>query len=215
MDESRDELSHASIDTDKFEETLPESLSKTKNDLDKSSPEKAQPSKKVPVQKISKAEGSPVSKEDTSEKIKDTEQDLPTDIQSEDDSMSEGSSDQISPSVSEAPSTSKATESIASKEDTQPAKTKKNEKQTMDEKIAAQKAKKGVKEEEPVFAGMKLKKSKQLQRQWTEQELETVKLKDHQFEQFAQIETVILIHFRNLSCSRYLEIRIDHFSCIQ
>ena len=126
--------------------------------------------------------------------------------------MSEGSSYQISPSASEAPSTSKATESIASKEDTQPVKTKKDEKQTMDEKIAAQKAKKNIKEEEPVFAGMKLKKSKQLQRQWTEPELETVKLKDHQFEQIAQIETVILIHFCNMFFSRCLDMEIDYFS---
>ena len=139
-----------------------------------------------------------MSKKDSPEKIKDVDQDLPTDIQSEDELMSEGSSYQISPSAAEALSTSKATESIASKEDTEPAKTKKDEKLTMDEKIAAQKAKKNIKEEEPVFAGMKLKKSKQLQRQWTEPELETVKLKDHQFEQIAQIETVILIQFCNM-----------------
>jgi hypothetical protein len=68
----------------------------------------------------------------------------------------------------------------------------------MEEKISAQKAKKNNKEEEPVFTGMKLKKSKQLQRQWTEPELETVKLKDHQFEQLAQIET------EELNCSAIL-----------
>ena len=170
--------------------------------MDKSSPDKAQPSKKVTAKKISKTKDSSVSKEDTPEKTNDTNQDLPTGIQSEDELMSEVLSDEISPSASEAPSTSRATESISPKEDSQPAKTKKDEKLTMDEKIAAKKGKKNIKEEEPVFAGMKLKKSKQIQRQWTEPELETVKLKDHQFEQLAEIETVILIYVRNLFLSR-------------
>ena len=69
----------------------------------------------------------------------------------------------------------------------------------MDEKIAAKKKEKKVKEEEPVFAGMKLKKSKPVQRKISEPELETVKLKDHAFEKLPELEMVNLIinfHFK-------------------
>jgi hypothetical protein len=69
-------------------------------------------------------------------------------------------------------------------------KSKLDNKMTMEEKIAAKKAKKQVKEEEPVFAGMKLKKSKPVQRQLKDQELEVVELKAHKFEQIPQIEMV-------------------------
>lgn len=185
-------MSQARIDTDKYEEMPPKILPTTKDELDKSSPDKAQSSKKSPAKKMSKSKDTPLSKEDSPEKMEDAEPCLSTDIQSEDELISSGPSSQIIPSASEPQSTPDVTESIVSEAESQPAKTKKDEKMTMEEKIAAQKAKKNIKEEEPVFAGMKLKKSKQLQRQWTEPELETVKLKDHQFEQIAQIETVTL-----------------------
>ena len=49
---------------------------------------------------------------------------------------------------------------------------------------------KKVKDEEPVFSGLKLKKSKPVQRKWTEDELEVVELKAHKFEQLPQLEMV-------------------------
>ena len=72
-------------------------------------------------------------------------------------------------------------------------KSKLDNKMTMEEKIAAKKAKKQIKEEEQVFAGMKLKKSKPVQRQLKDQELEVVELKAHKFEQIPQIEMVKLL----------------------
>merc|ERR1712061_23051 len=58
----------------------------------------------------------------------------------------------------------------------------------MGEKIAAKKIKKEIKEEEPVFAGMKLKKASVLKRRWTENELEVVELKAHDFEKIPELE---------------------------
>ena len=69
-------------------------------------------------------------------------------------------------------------------------KQKTEEKMTMEEKIAAKKAKKGIKAEEPVFAGMKLKKSQPVQRQLQQEELEVVELKAHKFEKIPQNEMV-------------------------
>ena len=194
MEEIGEELSQASTDTEKLQHTPDDVSPKPKDKLVKTSSDKKRPSTKSKEKKISKTKATPLSKEDSPEKMKEKEPDLATDLHSEDEPMSEGTASQTSRAESEAQSISKGTDSIVPKEDTQPVETKKEEKMTMDEKIAAKKAKKAVKEEEPVFAGMKLKKSKPLQRQWTEQELETVQLKDHQFEQLAQIETVILIY---------------------
>ena len=43
---------------------------------------------------------------------------------------------------------------------------------------------------------MKLKKRERVQRQWTEPELETVKLKEHQFEKLPELETVnVFLYF--------------------
>lgn len=61
---------------------------------------------------------------------------------------------------------------------------KPEKKMTMEEKIAAQKTKKGLKEEESVFVGMKLKKSKPVQRELPKDGLQVVELKAHKFEQF-------------------------------
>ena len=73
----------------------------------------------------------------------------------------------------------------------QPSSTKKDEKLTMEEKIEnSKKAKKPIIEQEPPFAGMKLKKSKVVQREWKEPELETVQLKDHASEKLPQTEMV-------------------------
>jgi len=43
--------------------------------------------------------------------------------------------------------------------------------------------KKAEPEEEPAFAGMKLKKSSRVQRTWQDDKLQTVELKHHEFEQ--------------------------------
>ena len=69
-------------------------------------------------------------------------------------------------------------------------KQKPQKKMSMEEKIAAKKLKKENKEEEPVFAGMKLKKASVLKRQWTENELEVVELKAHDFEKIPELEMV-------------------------
>ena len=90
---------------------------------------------------------------------------------------------------------------------------KPEKKMTMEEKIAAQKTKKGLKEEESVFAGMKLKKSKPVQRELPKDGLQVVELKAHKFEQIPQIEMVIPplskcmligLIFQCSKCTRYL-----------
>ena len=45
-------------------------------------------------------------------------------------------------------------------------------------------------EEQPAFAGFKLKKAETIKRQFDEQKLETVDLKHHEFEKLPQEETV-------------------------
>ena len=69
-------------------------------------------------------------------------------------------------------------------------KVKTNKKQTVEEKIAAQKATKKVEEEEPIFAGLKLRQAKPVQSEWKEDTLEMVNLKGHKFEQIPQVEMV-------------------------
>ena len=171
--ESEEPSEVVSEEMGKAEETVSEDT------MEKVSPKEVKPSKKIPAKKPSKVKDISASEES------------PMDVQSDDELKSEVSS-KIEPCESDSLSTSKATESIASKEepDKKP-KYKKDEKMTMDERIAAKKKDKKVKEEEPVFAGMKLKKRERVQRQWTEPELETVKLKDHQFEKLPDLEMVI------------------------
>jgi len=43
-------------------------------------------------------------------------------------------------------------------------------------------------EEEPAFAGMKLRKSSQVKRTWNDDKLQTVELKHHEFEQLPLVE---------------------------
>ena len=69
-------------------------------------------------------------------------------------------------------------------------KVKTNKKQTVEEKIAAQKATKEIEEEEPIFTGLKLRKAKPVQSEWKEDTLEMVNLKGHKFEQIPQVEMV-------------------------
>ena len=69
-------------------------------------------------------------------------------------------------------------------------KVKTNKKQTVEEKIAAQKATKKVEEEEPIFTGLKLRQAKPVQSEWKEDTLEMVNLKGHKFEQIQQVEMV-------------------------
>ena len=69
-------------------------------------------------------------------------------------------------------------------------KKKPQKKMSMEEKIAAKKVKKETKEEEPVFAGMKLKKASVVKRQWEDDKLEVVELKDHNFEKIPETERV-------------------------
>ena len=69
-------------------------------------------------------------------------------------------------------------------------KQKPQKKMSMEEKIAAKKLKKETKEEEPVFAGMKLKKSSVVKRTWEENSLEVIELKDHNFEKIPETEVV-------------------------
>ena len=69
-------------------------------------------------------------------------------------------------------------------------KVKTNKKQTVEEKIAAQKATKKVEEEEPIFTGIKLRQAKPAQSEWKEDTLEMVNLKGHKFEQIPQVEMV-------------------------
>ena len=69
-------------------------------------------------------------------------------------------------------------------------KVKTNKKQTVEEKIAAQKATKKVEEEEPIFTGLKLRQAKPVQSEWKEDTLEMVNLKGHKFEQIPQVEMV-------------------------
>ena len=53
-----------------------------------------------------------------------------------------------------------------------------------------------MEEEQPPFAGMKLKKSQRVQRDIKEETLPTVELKHHEFEKLPQVEEVILLpHF--------------------
>ena len=69
-------------------------------------------------------------------------------------------------------------------------KIKTNKKQTVEEKIAAQKATKKVEEEGPIFTGLKLRQAKPVQGEWKEDTLEMVNLKGHKFEQIPQVEMV-------------------------
>ena len=69
-------------------------------------------------------------------------------------------------------------------------KVKTNKKQTVEEKIAAQKATKKVEEEESIFTGLKLRQAKPVQSEWKEDTLEIVNLKGHKFEQIPQVEMV-------------------------
>lgn len=119
--------------------------------------------------------------------------DLSPEMLSEAESKTEDLSSIQPSSTSETKPLSKETKGIKSSDDnasTLENKEKTDKKMTMEEKIAAKKAKKEVKAEEPVFAGMKLKKSKPVQRQLKDQELEVVELKAHKFEQIPQIEMV-------------------------
>ena len=107
---------------------------------------------------------------------------------SEDDSLPRTQSSKTLPVVLD----DKKSDIAASIDDSnQPSSTKKDEKLTMEEKIEnSKKAKKPIIEQEPPFAGMKLKKSKVVQREWKEPELETVQLKDHASEKLPQTEMV-------------------------
>ena len=112
----------------------------------------------------------------------------------EEETKSEDSSSFPSSSVSEVKSMPKESDSNKTLEgniQTMVAEKPEPEKKiTMEEKIADKKATKKVKDEEPVFSGLKLKKSKPVQRKWTEDELEVVELKRHKFEQLPQLEMV-------------------------
>ena len=122
--------------------------------------------------------------------------DLSPEIQSEDESKTEDLSALQPSSTSETKPLYTETKDTSISDDTTPIldeKSKPDKKMTMEEKIAAKKAQKQVKVEEPVFAGMKLKKSKPVQRPLKEQELQVVELKAHKFEQIPQIEMVKLL----------------------
>ena len=107
---------------------------------------------------------------------------------SEDDSLPKSPSSKILPVALD----DKKSDITASIDDSnQPSQRKKDKRLTMEEKIEnSKKAKKPLIEQEPPFAGMKLKKSKVVQREWKEPELETVQLKDHACEKLPQIEMV-------------------------
>jgi hypothetical protein len=205
IEESKELSPEKSMEVDQLGEDTHEISIEPPAIIPKSSPEITKPAKKV-TKKTAKAKEIPASEEESADNIKDVEPDFPLDTQSEEELKSDDLSSRPLSSTSEAKSTSKEADSIKSQEDKiQPVgteKTKPEKKMTMDEKIAAQKAKQGAKEEEPSFTGMKLKKSKPLQRQWTEKELEVVELKAHKFEQLPQIEMVkmptsfdILLHY--------------------
>ena len=174
---------------DPIEDVRPHMPSKEKATMPKSTPEMAIPAKQA-IKKIPKPKGIPAFKEESGDTVKDIE----SDILDEGDLEEASESSRPLSSTSEPKSTSTETESMKTQEDSISSvtkqKTKPEEKMTMDEKIAAEKAKKDIKAEEPVFSGMKLKKSKPLQRQWTEEELPVVELTAHKFEQLPQIETV-------------------------
>ena len=128
---------------------------------------------------------------------KDITPDLTQDIESDKYVKSEDSSSEKASSMSEQKSLSQEEppkETIESpKDDILPkvkGKGKPEKKMTLDEKLAAEKAKKEVKEEEAPFAGLKLKKRERVKRQWTEPELEGVELKAHKFEELPQTEGV-------------------------
>ena len=197
---TKDEPSEISTDVDNLKETEPEISSKNKTVLAEISPDKEKAKKKIPSTKTSKTQKTPE-----------------LDKESEDLSSSKTPPSSKASSVSEAPITLKATETDlpSSFKETEndapidniiPTKTvqkdkpltmkeKRKQMEEMEAKIAAEKTKQKEKEKEPVFAGMKLKKSNRVQRQWTEPEQETVQLKDHAFEKLPEVEMVNIKYY--------------------
>ena len=129
---------------------------------------------------------------------------------SEDDSLPRSPSSKTLPVVLD----DKKSDIAASIDDSnQPSSTKKDQKLTMEEKIEnSKKAKKPMIEQEPPFAGMKLKKSKAVQREWKEPELEIVQLKDHASEKLPQTE-MVNSHYNN-NFLQFLSIKKIFYSLI-